>query len=516
MGKPLRLLIIEDSEDDAEFVLRALRQDGFDPAWERVDTAEGMQSALARQDWDIIISDHSMPIFSAPAALALLRRTGRDIPFIIVSGSIGEEQAVQAMKLGAKDYILKGRMTKLPAAVTREVREAELRREHSQSKELLTQTQGRLDVAMGQLMQAEKMTALGELVAGVAHEINNPLSTIMGYTQLLLAKGLPAEIQRRLDIVLSEANRLAKIVRNLLTFARKHPPEKKHLGLNGIIEKTLELKAYHFRASQIVVEKDLAADLPPTMLDFHQIQQVVLNLLNNAEQAIVEVKRGGTLRLTTRQAGDRIECRISDDGPGVPPEIAERIFEPFFTTKKEGKGTGLGLSLCYGIIQEHGGSIRVEGRPGQGATFVIDLPLLGNPETARPETPAAETPALTSLRILVIDDETSIQDLLVELLRNQGHQVDTASDVPEALQKIASNGHDLIISDMKMPHGTGRDIYRAVLQKNARMARRIVFTTGDGASAEIKKFLTEAGNEILFKPFKLEDLAKAIALATRN
>ena len=516
MGKPLRLLIIEDSEDDAEIVLRALRQDDYDPAWERVDTAEGMQSALARQDWDIIISDHSMPIFSAPAALALLRRTGRDIPFIIVSGSIGEEQAVQAMKLGAKDYILKGRLTKLPAAVTREVREAELRREHSQSKELLTQTQGRLDVAMGQLMQAEKMTALGELVAGVAHEINNPLSTIMGYTQLLLAKGLPAEIQRRLDIMHSEANRLAKIVKNLLTFARKHPPEKKHLGLNGIIEKTLELKAYHFRASQIVVEKDLAADLPPTMLDFHQIQQVVLNLLNNAEQAIVEVKRGGTLRLTTRQAGDRIECRISDDGPGVPPEIAERIFEPFFTTKKEGKGTGLGLSLCYGIIQEHGGSIRVEGRPGQGATFVIDLPLLGNPETARPETPAAETPALTSLRILVIDDETSIQDLLVELLRNQGHQVDTASDVPEALQKIASNGHDLIISDMKMPNGTGRDIYRAVLQKNARMARRILVTTGDGASAEIKKFLTEAGNEILFKPFKLEDLAKAIALATRN
>ncbi|HEV8700779.1 MAG TPA: response regulator [Candidatus Polarisedimenticolia bacterium] len=516
MGKPLRLLIIEDSEDDAEFVLRELRQDGFDPAWERVDTAEGMQSALARQDWDIIISDHSMPVFSAPAALALLHRTGRDIPFIIVSGSIGEEQAVQAMKLGAKDYILKGRLTKLPAAVTREVREAELRREHSQSKELLSQTQGRLDVAMGQLMQAEKMTALGELVAGVAHEINNPLSTIMGYTQLLLARGVPAEIQRRLDIVHSEANRLAKIVRNLLTFARKHPPEKKHLGLNGIIEKTLELKAYHFRASQIIVEKDLAADLPGTMLDFHQIQQVVLNLLNNAEQAIVEVKRGGTIRLTTRQAGDRIECRIADDGPGVPREIAERIFEPFFTTKKEGKGTGLGLSLCYGIIQEHGGSIRVECGPGQGATFVIDLPLLGNPETALPDTADTVPATVSSLRILVIDDESSIQDLLVELLRTQGHQVDTASDVPEALQKIASNGHDLIISDMKMPHGTGRDIYRAVLQKNARMARRIVFTTGDGASAEIKKFLTEAGNEILFKPFKLEDLAKAIALATRN
>src|SRR6185503_14294514 len=251
---------------------------------------------------------------------------------------------------------------------------------------------------------------------------------------------------------------LAKIVRNLLTFARKHPPEKKHLGLNGIIEKTLELKAYHFRASQILVEKDLPADLPATMLDFHQIQQVVLNLLNNAEQAIVEVKKGGTIRLTTRQLGDRIECRISDDGPGVPLAIQQRIFEPFFTTKTDGKGTGLGLSLCYGIIQEHGGSIRVEGQPGQGATFVIDLPVLANPETERPETTDAVPAAPTSLRILVVDDETSIQDLLVELLRTQGHQVDTASDVPEALQKIAANGHDLIISDMKMPHGTGRAI----------------------------------------------------------
>src|SRR6185295_15456212 len=160
--------------------------------------------------------------------------------------------------------------------------------------------------------------------------------------------------------------------------------------------------------------------------------------------------------------------------------------------------------------------IRVEGQPGQGATFVIDLPVLANPQTDRPETTDAVPAAPTSLRILVVDDETSIQDLLVELLRTQGHQVDTASDVPEALQKIAANGHDLIISDMKMPHGTGRDIYRAVLQKNARVAKRIVFTTGDGASAEIKRFLDDAGNEILFKPFKLEDIAKAIAIATRN
>ncbi len=381
---------------------------------------------------------------------------------------------------------------------------------------VLRDTQDRLDGAMQQLLQAEKMTALGELVAGVAHEINNPLSSIMGYSQLLMARDIPQEVKRRLETIHSEAERMAKIVRNLLTFARKQPPEKKYLGLNGIIEKTLELKAYHFRVNQIKVERELAADLPKTMLDFHQIQQVLLNLLNNAEQAMVEAGRGGTIRLTTRRVADRIEARVSDDGPGIPDDIQARIFEPFFTTKKEGKGTGLGLSLCYGIIQEHGGSIGVESRRGEGATFCIELPVSGEALAAGEERSSAGDGPVPSLRILVIDDEPKLQDLLVDLLRSRGHQVDTASDVPEALQKIAANGHDLIVTDMKMPHGTGKDIYKAVIDRSPRLARRIVFTTGDGASAETKQFLKEAGNEIVMKPFRIEEIERAIAGAIRN
>jgi signal transduction histidine kinase/CheY-like chemotaxis protein len=378
----------------------------------------------------------------------------------------------------------------------------------------LTETRQRLDGAMQQLLQAEKMTALGELVAGVAHEVNNPLASIMGYSQLALAQDISPPVRRYLETACAETERAGKIVRNLLTFARKQSPEKAYLGLNGIIEKTLDLKAYHFRSSQIEVIKKLEPNLPQTMLDFHQIQQVLLNLLNNAEQAILEGGRSGTIQVQTAQAGECLEIRITDNGPGIPPEIQNRVFEPFFTTKKEGKGTGLGLSLCYGILQEHGGSIRIESQPREGATFIMDLPIVAaSPVIAVAVAVAAPEPTPASvprLRVLIIDDEPNIQGFLAALLTRMGHRVDTASDVPEALRKIAANGHQLIITDMKMPSGTGKDIYGAVVEKSPRLARRIIFTTGDGASAETRQFVRERGNEIVLKPFKIEEIERAI------
>ena len=381
----------------------------------------------------------------------------------------------------------------------------------------LQTTRARLDDAREQLVQAEKMTALGELVAGVAHEINNPLSSILGYAQLLMGQELAPEVRRRrLETVRSEAQRIATIVENLLTFARKQPPEKKYLGLNGVIEKTLELKAYHFKVNQIQAVTELDPDLPKTMLDFQQMQQVFLNLLNNAEQALVEAGHGGTVTLATRVQDGRIEARVADDGPGIPPAIHARVFEPFFTTKQEGKGTGLGLSLCYGIIQEHAGTIRAEAKNGRGATFVITLPIARVEASAESPRPASPAGSIRRLRILVIDDEHSVQDFLVDFLSLKGHDVDTASDVPEALRKITSNGHDVIISDMKMPQGTGRDIYLAAQKMDQRMARRIVFTTGDGASERVKLFLEQTGNVILPKPFNLDDIERAIAGALRN
>ncbi|HEV8337060.1 MAG TPA: response regulator [Candidatus Polarisedimenticolia bacterium] len=516
MGTPIRVLIVEDCEDDADLLVRELRRGGYEPIWERVDTPEAMAAAVSGQSWDIVISDYSMPRFSAPDALALTLERKLNVPFIIVSGTVGEEVAVEAMRAGAHDYILKGRLTRLCTAVARELRDSEIRRAHVQSQEKLRETRERLDRATQQLVQAEKMTALGELVAGVAHEVNNPLASIMGYTQLVLMRELSADVRRRLETVFSEAERAGKIVRNLLTFARKQPPERKYLGLNGIIEKTLELKAYSLRRQKIEVEVATAPDLPMTMLDFQQIQQVLLNLLNNSEQAMTEAGRGQRIRIGTAKLGKTIEMRISDDGPGIPPDIQARIFEPFFTTKKEGKGTGLGLSLCYGIIQEHGGTIRVESTPGQGTIFVIELPIVeekGPAGSAGPETSPESGP---SLRILIVDDEPNVQNMLAELLGGRGYKVDTASDVPEALRKIETNGHSLIITDMNMPRGTGKDVYQAVLEKSPSLARRVIFTTGMGITAETQSFVRETGNEMILKPFKIEDIERAIAAAMSN
>ncbi len=378
--------------------------------------------------------------------------------------------------------------------------------------EALRRTRERLDGAMQQLIQAEKLSALGELVAGVAHELNNPLAAIMGYLQLLLARDIEADVKRRLETLFGEAERMARIVKNLLTFARKHPPEKRRLGLNGIIEKTLELKAYHFRVNQIAVETDLTPDLPMTMLDFHQVQQVLINLFNNAEQSMAEKGKGGRLKLRTRALDGRIEARVTDSGPGVPPEALSRIFEPFFTTKKEGKGTGLGLSMCYGIMQEHGGGIRVESEAGHGATFILDFPIAGAADSEA-KAPEARAGGARRLHILIVDDEQGVSDFLIELLTSRGHRVNTASDVPEALQKIAREELDLIISDLKMPHGTGRDIYRAALEKEPPLARRIIFTTGDGTSQETLQFVRETGSQIVLKPCTIQEIERAIERA---
>jgi len=244
-----------------------------------------------------------------------------------------------------------------------------------------------------QLLQSEKMSAVGQLVSGVAHELNNPLAGVMGYTQLMMSRPIDPKLRNDLERVFNEAQRAAKIVQNLLTFARKHKPEKRYLGLNGIIEKTLELRAYEMKVSNIVVETAFDPVLPRTLLDFHQMQQVILNIVTNAEQAMLEAHGRGRLAITTRGRGDHVEVRFQDDGPGIPPEHLSRVFDPFFTTKPVGKGTGLGLSICDGIVKEHGGILRVESSPGRGAAFVIELPILG--EEGSPDPSGASPPART-------------------------------------------------------------------------------------------------------------------------
>jgi two-component system NtrC family sensor kinase len=359
------------------------------------------------------------------------------------------------------------------------------------------------------LLQSEKMVSVGQLVSGVAHELNNPLTGIMGFAQLLLARDLDETTERDVGTIYTEAERAAKIVQNLLSFARRKRAEKELVNLNVLIERVLELRTYDLRVKNIDVALDLDKDLPQTMVDANQIQQVVLNVIINAEQAMLASKGAGTLRVRSRAQDGSIRISFQDDGPGMEPETLRRIFDPFFTTKETGEGTGLGLTISYGIVDEHGGRIWAESQPGRGTTFVIELPVVSGP--GRPSRVEAEPEAAVAARsVLVVDDEESIQRLLGSILEMDGHQVDTASNGTEALWRLSRRRYDIVITDIKMPDMDGRELYRRLLEINPELAQRTVFITGDTVSPETRTFLESVDNPCLAKPFKVREVRETI------
>ena len=376
-----------------------------------------------------------------------------------------------------------------------------------------------LKAARGHLAQAEKLTALGEVVSGVAHELNNPLAGVLGYAQLLMRAPMEARQQRSVERILDAALRCQRIVQNLLAFSRRYPSEKRHLGLNGLIEKTLDIKEYDLRDNRIRVVRDLQADLPKTMLDFNQMQQVLLNLINNAQYAMATHGGQGTLTVMTREAAGMIEVRIHDDGPGIPRENQSRIFDPFFTTKPAGEGTGLGLSISYGIVRDHGGRIWVDSEPGRGTTLVVEIPVRRETpadEAAEPTTKAADLAGVgRALRVLVVDDEPIIQDLLIDALSGSRHSVDTASGGEEALRKIERGAYDIILLDLKMPDMDGRQVFETISRRWPDLRHRVVFSSGDTVHPETRAYIQRMGRPCLDKPFRLESLAEVLASVVR-
>ncbi|HEX9759832.1 MAG TPA: ATP-binding protein [Candidatus Acidoferrales bacterium] len=384
------------------------------------------------------------------------------------------------------------------------------------------------------LMQSEKMAALGQLVSGIAHELNNPLTSIMGYAQLLLGKrplrhGRGGDdVHRGVQSIVEQAERASHIVKNLLLFARETKPERRPVDLNEIVERTLALRSYELKIENIAVELQLAPDLPPTLADTHQLQQVVLNLIVNAEQAIlhsqesVQEARGrsnlGHIRIRTRALGARcLALEVADDGPGVPAEIASRVFDPFFTTKPIGVGTGLGLSIVYGIVQEHAGEIYVESPPGQGATFVVELPVAteeaGERETVPAEsgeTAGEEARAASGRCVLVVEDEPTVAQLIADVLGDAGHRVDTSLDGREGLEMAARNAYDLIICDLRMPRLDGRAFYQGLVRSGNPAQHRMLFITGDTLAPRALEFLERNHLTYLSKPFLVEELQHVV------
>jgi two-component system NtrC family sensor kinase len=365
-----------------------------------------------------------------------------------------------------------------------------------------------------QLLQAEKMAALGQTISGVAHELNNPLATILSWAERLSdRKGLESSVRRGLETILSEADRAARIVRNLLTFARKRQTTRAMVDVNQVVRETLALRSYEQRVSNIAVIDALAAGLPLVFADGHQVQQVLLNLVINAEQAMLGANGRGILVVRTWHDPEResLVLEINDDGPGIPDEVQPKIFDPFFTTKDVGQGTGLGLTVAYAIVQEHGGRIRVESSGG-GTSFYVELPITGSKLPPAPATRTAPevVEGAPGSSILIVEDEAALAAAVAESLRDAGYVVERAADGEEAIARIDSRAFDLVICDLKMPRLDGKAFYRTLAAKKPRMARRVIFVTGDVAGTDAETFLHETGCRWLAKPFRLADLLRTV------
>jgi signal transduction histidine kinase/ActR/RegA family two-component response regulator len=365
-----------------------------------------------------------------------------------------------------------------------------------------------------QLVQTEKMSALGMLVSGVAHEINNPLTSVVGYTQLVLGDETDPKKRRMLTRVFSEAERAGKIVQNLLTFSRKHKVEKKLTDINDVLEQVLELRAYDLRVNNVEIERAFSPALPKVLVDPHQFQQVFLNLITNAEHAIRETGKNGRIRIETAVAGETVRVVLADNGPGIGADNLRKVFLPFFTTKEVGRGTGLGLSICYGIVQEHGGRIEVTSKLGEGATFIVEIPATREAVDAAAlegEQESVEAVASAIGRLLVVDDEEAIASLVRDTLEPEGWQVQTARDGAEALERLDGEEFDVLLVDMRMPGMDGRTFFERLRVVKPEMAKRVVFATGDAASDSTARFLDDAGTPVLGKPYNLLALIEAVS-----
>jgi PAS domain S-box-containing protein len=379
-------------------------------------------------------------------------------------------------------------------------------------------------MVQSKLLQTEKMAGLGQLVSGIAHELNNPLTSIIGYSQLLLGRRLTAPQEADGRLIHQEAERAARIVKNLLLFAREARPERRPVNLNEIVERTLALRNYELRVENIELSQDLAQDLPPVVADAAQLQQVLLNLLVNAEQAIRQGSGEGSIRVRTRKTPrGRVSFEIIDSGPGIPQEIIPRIFDPFFSTKPSGAGTGLGLSITCRIMKEHGGDISVQSQLGHGAKFIVELPAAVQ-EMAQPAvSPAALTvnrnpapPAIRAARgerMLVVEDEPTVAHLIADVLVEEGHKVEIVLDGRDGLDRAVAGNYALIICDLRMPHLDGRAIYRELVAQGSPMRHRLMFVTGDTLAPRTLEFLEKSGLPFLAKPFLVEELKAVVERA---
>lgn len=373
-----------------------------------------------------------------------------------------------------------------------------------------------------QLLQSEKMSAIGQLIAGVAHDLNNPLASVVGFSDLLgEAADVPPRLAEPLAVIRQEAERASAIVRNLLSFARRQEGERQLQSIRPILESTHQLLKNQLLAARIELTLRFEPGLPEVEVHANQIKQVFVNIINNAAQSIAASRLklgGGRIDIVTKCEPDGLSVNITDNGPGIPEAVLQRVFEPFFSTKSEGEGTGLGLSISLGIVKEHGGNITVDpggAGSGRGATFTVELPTGVHAELSPLARGTSDEPSPADrhehLRVLVVDDEPHILHYMQATLESWGHEVVVAHDGSQALKRALMQPFDLIICDLRMPRLGGREMFQTLSRMHPTVADRIIFATGDTVRGDTLQFLEELGRPFLQKPFKLDALRRVLA-----
>ena len=361
-------------------------------------------------------------------------------------------------------------------------------------------------------LRASHLASVGEMASGIAHEINNPLTGVIGYSELLMQKkGIPEDIKDDVKIINDGAQRVAGIVKGMLTFARQHKPKRKYININDIVTSTIDLRSYALNTNNIEVSTYLAPDLPMTHADAGQLQQVFLNIIVNAEAEMKQAHGKGKLTIKTERIDDTIKISFEDDGPGISRKNMARLFDPFFTTRKIGQGTGLGLSICHGIITEHDGHLYVESKLNMGATFIVELPVVTKPEQlemTEPEVKASQK--AQRARILIVDDESIVRDFLSDLLIGEGHEVDTTDNAADAIKMVENKRYNLILLDIKMPGMSGIELHKHFQEIARSLTHRIIFITGDVLGVDTQEFLSKTRAPYITKPFNIEPLKKEI------
>ena len=510
----VRILHLEDDANDAELIGAALDADGLPVTIEVVATGDGFAAALERGQMDLILSDYAVPGFDGISALHLARAKAPDVPFIIVSGQLGEEAAVESVRSGATDYVLKQRLSRIGPSVRRALAEADERGKRKQAEEGLRKSEA-------QLRHAQKMEAVGRLAAGVAHDFNNLLTAIIGYTQLMQRR-FPSNHPATQDAeeVLAAAERAASLTRQLLIFSRQQVLEPRVLELNGIVT-GLDKMLRRLIGADVDLLTVPAPDLGRIKADPGQVEQILVNLIVNARDAMPS---GGKLTIETfnveldehyvrshplARPGRYVVLAVNDSGCGMDADTQARIFEPFFTTKEVGKGTGLGLSTVHGIVQQSGGHIDVYSEIGVGTVFKVYLPRVDEPLDQVVGRDAGQ-PTRGTETLLLVEDEARVRNVVAETLRLNGYSVLEAGEPGEAIS--CAHEHtgrvDMLLADVMLPGMNGPELARSI--RRIHPEAKVLYMSGYTDNAIIHQGLLGSEAAFIQKPFTAEALLRRI------